>query len=147
MKYRTILQIQNNKKTKGKKMKAKYKLIFTTPLIAITMGACRASYSVTVKEVFDNRKILVTDTNNEERLIDCSKKTNKTTQLLKDLPYFYEGDVITLKQARILAASYDGHRVFTTDDYNVVYPEDTIQIRIDKEIIAKVKADKGRHQR
>ena len=120
-------------------MKTSYKIAFVTPLLAITMGACK-TYINTVTNVFDGKKILVENADGEERLIDCSKKTSQTEQLLKDIPYFKKGDQIKLKQAKLGHVNYDGRRVFTTEDYKVIYPLDTIQIRKDQEIIAKEKA-------
>lgn len=120
-------------------MKVKYKLIFIVPAMAFTMGACK-TYLNTVTNVFDGKKILVENADGEERLIDCSKKTSQTEQLLKDIPYFKKGDQIKLKQAKLGHVNYDGRRVFTTEDYKVIYPLDTIQIRKDQEIIAKEKA-------
>lgn len=120
-------------------MKVKYKLIFIVPAMALTMGACK-TYLNTVTNVFDGKKILMENAEGEERMIDCSKKTAQTEQLLKDIPYFRKGDQIKLKQAKVFGNNYDGRRVFTTEDYKVVYPLDTIQIRKDQEIIAKEKA-------
>ena len=120
-------------------MKAKYKLVFVTPLLALTMGACK-TYINTVADVFDGKKILLENAEGEERMIDCTKKTAQTEQLLKDIPYFEVGDQIKLKQIRLFGANYNGRRVFTTEDYKVVYPRDTIQIRKDQEIIAKEKS-------
>ena len=120
-------------------MKTSYKIAFVTPLLAITMGACK-TYINTVTNVFDGKKILMENAEGEERLIDCSKKTAQTDQLLKDIPYFRKGDQIKLKQTKVFGNNYDGRRVFTTEDYKVVYPLDTIQIRKDQEIIAKEKA-------
>ena len=120
-------------------MKAKYKLIFIVPAMAFTMDACK-TYLNTVTGVYDGKKILMENTEGEERMIDCSKKTAQTEQLLKDIPYFEEGDQIKLKQTKLFKNNYDGRRVFTTEDYKVIYPLDTIQIRKDQEIIAKEKA-------
>lgn len=120
-------------------MKVKYKLMFFVPAMALTMGACK-TYINTVTNVFDGKKILMENAEGEERMIDCSKKTAQTDQLLKDIPYFRKGDQIKLKQAKVFGNNYDGRRVFTTEDYKVVYPLDTIQIRKDQEIIAKEKA-------
>lgn len=120
-------------------MKVKYKLMFFVPAMALTMGACK-TYLNTVTNVFDGKKILMENAEGEERMIDCSKKTAQTEQLLKDIPYFRKGDQIKLKQAKVFGNNYDGRRVFTTEDYKVVYPLDTIQIRKDQEIIAKEKA-------
>ncbi len=120
-------------------MKVKYKLMFFVPAMALTMGACK-TYINTVTNVFDGKKILMENAEGEERMIDCSKKTAQTEQLLKDIPYFHYGDQIKLKQAKLFKNNYDGRRVFTTEDYKVVYPLDTIQIRKDQEIIAKEKA-------
>ncbi|MCQ2568656.1 MAG: hypothetical protein MJ163_03620 [Alphaproteobacteria bacterium] len=120
-------------------MKVKYKLMFFVPAMALTMGACK-TYINTVTNVFDGKKILMENAEGEERMIDCSKKTAQTEQLLKDIPYFRKGDQIKLKQAKVFGNNYDGRRVFTTEDYKVVYPLDTIQIRKDQEIIAKEKA-------
>ena len=120
-------------------MKVKYKLMFFVPAMALTMGACK-TYINTVTNVFDGKKILMENAEGEERMIDCSKKTAQTEQLLKDIPYFRKGDQIKLKQAKVFGNSYDGRRVFTTEDYKVIYPQDTIQIRKDQEIIAKEKA-------
>lgn len=120
-------------------MKVKYKLMFFVPAMALTMGACK-TYLNTVTNVFDGKKILMENAEGEERMIDCSKKTAQTEQLLKDIPYFRKGDQIKLKQAKVFGNNYDGRRVFTTEYYKVVYPLDTIQIRKDQEIIAKEKA-------
>ncbi len=120
-------------------MKVKYKLIFIVPAMALTMGACK-TYLNTVTNVFDGKKILMENAEGEERMIDCSKKTAQTDQLLKDIPYFRKGDQIKLKQTKVFGNNYDGRRVFTTEDYKVIYPLDTIQIRKDQEIIAKEKA-------
>lgn len=120
-------------------MKTSYKIAFITPLMALTMGACK-TYLNTVTDVFDGKKILMENAEGEERMIDCSKKTSQTEQLLKDIPYFQAGDQIKLKQTKMFGAKYEGHRVFNTEDYKVVYPLDTIQIRKDQEIIAKEKA-------
>ena len=120
-------------------MKVKYKLIFIVPAMALTMGACK-TYLNTVTNVFDGKKILMENAEGDERMIDCSKKTAQTEQLLKDIPYFRKGDQIKLKQTKVFGNNYDGRRVFTTEDYKVVYPLDTIQIRKDQEIIAKEKA-------
>lgn len=120
-------------------MKISYKTVFVTPFLVLTMGACR-TYLNTVTNVFDGKKILLENAEGEERMIDCSKKTSQTDQLLKDIPYFEIGDQIKLRQIRAFGANYDGHRVFTTEDYKVIYPRDTIQIRKDQEIIAKEKA-------
>ena len=120
-------------------MKVKYKLMFFVPAMALTMGACK-TYINTVTNVFDGKKILMENAEGEERMIDCSKKTAQTEQLLKDIPYFRKGDQIKLKQAKVFGNNYDGRRVFTTEDFKVIYPQDTIQIRKDQEIIAKEKA-------
>lgn len=120
-------------------MKASYKIAFVTPLLAITMVACK-TYINTVTNVYDGKKILMENAEGEERMIDCSKKTAQTEQLLKDIPYFHYGDQIKLKQAKLFKNNYEGRRVFTTEDYKVIYPQDTIQIRKDQEIIAKEKA-------
>ncbi len=120
-------------------MKVKYKLMFFVPAMALTMGACK-TYINTVTNVFDGKKILMENAEGEERMIDCSKKTAQTEQLLKDIPYFHYGDQIKLKQAKLFKNNYEGRRVFTTEDYKVIYPQDTIQIRKDQEIIAKEKA-------
>lgn len=120
-------------------MKVKYKLIVVVPFMALTMGACK-TYTNTVMDIFDNKKILVENAEGEERMIDCSKKTSQTEQLLKDIPYFEKGDQIKLRQAKLGRVNYDGRRVFTTEDYKVIYPRDTIQIRKDQEIIAREKA-------
>lgn len=120
-------------------MKISYKTVFVTPFLVLTMGACK-TYLNTVTNVFDGKKILMENAEGEERMIDCSKKTSQTDQLLKDIPYFEIGDQIKLRQIRAFGANYDGHRVFTTEDYKVIYPRDTIQIRKDQEIIAKEKA-------
>ena len=119
-------------------MKMSYKIVIVAPLMALTMGACK-TYINTVTGTFDGKKILVENAEGEERLIDCTKKTDQTEQLLKDIPYFRVGDQIKLKQ-KTLGINYDGHRVVSTEDYQVVYPLDTIQIRKDQEIIAKEKA-------
>ena len=121
-------------------MKVKYKLMFAAPVLAFTMGACRATYQNTVKAVYSDKKILVENTSGEERLIDCSKKTKESAQLWKDMPYFKEGDTIQLKPVRALRDNYNGRRVFSTLDYQVLYPQDTMQIRRDIELIAKEKA-------
>lgn len=113
--------------------------MFFVPAMALTMGACK-TYLNTVTNVFDGKKILMENAEGEERMIDCSKKTAQTEQLLKDIPYFRKGDQIKLKQAKVFGNNYDGRRVFTTEYYKVVYPLDTIQIRKDQEIIAKEKA-------
>ena len=120
-------------------MKISYKTVFVTPFLVLTMGACK-TFTNTVTDVFDGKKILLENAEGEERMIDCSKKTSQTDQLLKDIPYFEIGDQIKLRQIRAFGANYDGHRVFTTEDYKVIYPRDTIQIRKDQEIIAKEKA-------
>ncbi|MFQ6696219.1 MAG: hypothetical protein ACLRFP_02740 [Alphaproteobacteria bacterium] len=120
-------------------MKISYKIAFVTPLLAITMVACK-TYINTVTNVYDGKKILMENAEGEERMIDCSKKTTQTEQLLKDIPYFHYGDQIKLKQAKLFKNNYNGRRVFTTEDYKVIYPQDTIQIRKDQEIIAKEKA-------
>lgn len=120
-------------------MKISYKTVFVTPFLVLTMGACK-TYLNTVTDVFDGKKILMENAEGEERMIDCSKKTSQTDQLLKDIPYFEIGDQIKLRQIRAFGANYAGHRVFTTEDYKVIYPRDTIQIRKDQEIIAKEKA-------
>ena len=124
-------------------MKVKYKLIFIVPAMALTMGACK-TYLNTVTNVFDGKKILMENAEGDERMIDCSKKTAQTEQLLKDIPYFRKGDQIKLKQTKVFGNNYEGHRVFTTEDYKVIYPQDTIQIRKDQEIIAKEKAAHAR---
>ena len=124
-------------------MEVKYSLIFIVAAMALTMGACK-TYLNTVTNVFDGKKILMENAEGEERMIDCSKKTQQTEQLLKDIPYFRKGDQIKLKQAKVFGNNYDGRRVFTTEDYKVVYPLDTIQIRKDQEIIAKEKATHAR---
>ena len=107
------------------------------------MDSCK-TYINTVTGVFDGRKILLENAEGEERMIDCSKKTPQTDQLLKDIPYFEIGDQIKLRQKKVSSASYDGHRVFTTEDYKVIYPHDTIQIRKDQEVIAKEKSSHSR---
>ena len=132
----------NAKNKKENKMKTTYKLIFATPLLAVTMGACRTVYYPnTVSAVYDNKKIIVKNDANEERMIDCSKKTKENAQLSQDLPYFKEGDQVQLKPIRASQDNYVGHRVFSIADYELVYPLDTIQIRKDMEIIAKQKAE------
>ena len=124
-------------------MKVQYKIAFVAPLMALTMGGCK-TYMNTVKDVYDDRKILLENAEGEERLIDCSKKTAQTEQLLKDIPYFLVGDQIKLKQLKPFGDNYAGRRVFTTEDYKVIYPLDTIQIRKDQEIIAKEKVSHSR---
>ena len=126
-------------------MKTQYKLIFATPLLALTMGACRTVYYPnTVTAVYDNNKLLVKNEANEERLVDCSNKTKETAQLMQDLPYFKEGDQIKLKPIQKSQDDYKGHRVFSTKDYEVLYLLDTIQIRKDMEFIAKQKVEHTR---
>ena len=105
----------------------------------LVMAACK-TYITTVVAVYDNNKILVKDESNDERLIDCSKKTNNNQQLLQDIPYFVAGDQLQIKQKNpFYNYNYDGRRVFG-DDSNIKYNTDTIQIRKDREIIANVKA-------
>ena len=105
----------------------------------LVMAACK-TYITTVVAVYDNNKILVKDESNDERLIDCSKKTNNNQQLLQDIPYFVAGDQLQIKQKNpFYNYNYDGRRVFG-DDSNIKYNADTIQIRKDREIIANVKA-------
>ena len=113
------------------------KILMFVPFVVVS--GCK-SYVNTVSDVYDGKKILVVNNEGEERLIDCSKKNSKNEQLLKDIPYFKAGDQIELKQAKLLGDNYAGRRVFTTEDYKVVYPADTIQIRKDREIIQKEKA-------
>ena len=104
------------------------------------MGACK-TYMATVVAVYDNNKILVKDGNNNELLIDCSKKGSNNQQLIQDIPYFAPKDEIGLTQKNPLKAyNYDGRRVFG-DDSNVKYNKDSIQIRKDREIIYKVKTN------
>lgn len=100
------------------------------------MDACK-TYVNTVTGVYDKKKILIENTEGEERLIDCSKKTKQTEQLLKDIPYFEIGDKIELKQS--VGKKYANHWVLTTKDCKVLYQIDTIQKRKDQEYIAKVK--------
>ena len=104
------------------------------------MGACK-TYMTTVVAVYDDNKILVKDGNNNELLIDCSKKGNDNQQLKQDIPYFAPKDEIGLTQKNPLKNyNYDGRRVFG-DDSNVKYNKDSIQIRKDREIIQKVKTN------
>ena len=100
------------------------------------MDACK-TYVNTVTGVYDKKKILIENTEGEERLIDCSKKTKQTEQLLKDIPYFEIGDAVKVKQS--LGKNYKNHWVLTTKDCEVLYQADTIQKRKDQEYIAKVK--------
>ncbi|MBR0212526.1 MAG: hypothetical protein IJQ55_02870 [Alphaproteobacteria bacterium] len=107
---------------------------------AFTMGACK-TYMTTVVAVYDNNKILVKDGNNNELLIDCSKKGSNNQQLIQDIPYFAPKDEVGLTQKNPLKNyNYDGRRVFG-DDSNVKYNKDSIQIRKDREIIQKVKTN------
>ena len=107
---------------------------------AFTMDACK-TYQTTVVAVYDNNKILVKDGNNNELLIDCSKKGSNNQQLIQDIPYFAPKDEVGLTQKNPLKNyNYDGRRVFG-DDSNVKYNKDSIQIRKDREIIQKVKTN------
>ena len=107
---------------------------------AFTMDACK-TYMTTVVAVYDNNKILVKDGNNNELLIDCSKKGSNNQQLIQDIPYFAPKDEIGLTQKNPLKNyNYEGRRVFG-DDSNVKYNKDSIQIRKDREIIQKVKTN------
>ena len=127
-------------------MKKNLKIMFLIPLTAMTMAACK-TYINTVVAVYDKNKILVKDENNDERLIDCSKKTTKNQQLLQDIPYFMPGDQIKVKQRNMFDNyNYDGRRVFG-DDSNVKYNADTIQIRKDREIIYNVKQNSTKTSR
>ena len=108
---------------------------------AFTMDACK-TYQTTVVAVYDNNKILVKDGNNNELLIDCSKKGSNNQQLIQDIPYFAPKDEVGLTQKNPLKNyNYDGRRVFG-DDSNVKYNKDSIQIRKDREIIQKVKTNR-----
>ena len=116
------------------------KILGVTVLAAWTMGACK-TYMTTAVAVYDDNKILVKDGNNNELLIDCSKKGNDNQQLKQDIPYFAPKDEIGLTQKNPLKNyNYDGRRVFG-DDSNVKYNKDSIQIRKDREIIYKVKTN------
>lgn len=124
-------------------MKTSYKIVLFIPFVVVTIVACK-TYTNTVTNVYDGKKILMENAEGEERMIDCSKKTAQTEQLLKDIPYFLPGDQIKLKQTKLFGNNYAGRRVFSTEDYKVIYPLDTIQIRKDQEIIAKEKASHTR---
>ena len=116
------------------------KILGVAVATVFTMGACK-TYQTTVVAVYDNNKILVKDGNNNELLIDCSKKGSNNQQLIQDIPYFAPKDEIGLTQKNPLKNyNYDGRRVFG-DDSNVKYNKDSIQIRKDREIIQKVKTN------
>ena len=116
------------------------KILGVAVATVFTMGACK-TYQTTVVAVYDNNKILVKDGNNNELLIDCSKKGSNNQQLIQDIPYFAPKDEIGLTQKNPLKNyNYDGRRVFG-DDSNVKYNKDSIQIRKDREIIYKVKTN------
>ena len=123
----------------------KAKLLYLAVSSAFVMGACKA-YLVTVEAIYENNKILVKDEANDERLIDCSKKTDNNKNLLQDIPYFKKGDQVKLKKKNVFSDyNYDGRRVFG-DDSSVKYNTDTIQIRKDREVIANVKARNAQRQ-
>ena len=116
------------------------KVLGLAVISVFVMGACK-TYMTTVVAVYDNNKILVKDGNNNELLIDCSKKGSNNQQLIQDIPYFAPKDEIGLTQKNPLKNyNYDGRRVFG-DDSNVKYNKDSIQIRKDREIIYKVKTN------
>lgn len=79
---------------------------------------------------------------NEERLVDCSKKSAKHPDLSKDLPYFHEGDEVKFTPGK--GYTYKGFRAYNLTDSKLKYNRDSIQIRKDKEKIEKFKADSAK---
>ena len=119
-------------------MKTSYKIFLMTPVISLTMAACKA-YENTVVMVNKNKVLMVDKKTSEERLLDCSKKTADMPNLISDLPYFREGDVVKFKPGK--SYTYDGFRAFKIEDSQFEYNKDTIQIRKDKELIEKFKRE------
>lgn len=111
------------------------KVFVVIALAGLTLSACKVSYMNSFVKT-DNKKMLLKDAETgEERLIDYSKTTNETKQLLSDLPYFKEGDPIKVTPNK----RYDGYRVFNAAEAEIEYNHDTIQIRKDKAVIAEWK--------
>ena len=108
------------------------KVLAVAALAAMTLSACKASYMNTFVQTANRKMLLKDGETGEERLIDYSKTTNDTKQLLSDLPYFKEGDPIKVKPNK----RYDGFRVFNAAEAEIEYNRDTIQIRKDKAVIA-----------
>lgn len=119
-------------------MKTQYKILALTPLFALTMNACKATfYANTFVTTHSNKVLLKDSSTDEERLIDCTKGGQDTKQLLSDLPYFKEGDPVKIQTVQ----RYDGFRVFKIEETVMEYNHDTIQIRKDKEVIEAFKND------
>ena len=109
--------------------------VFLIAVVSALAVSCKTVYMNTFVKT-DNKKMLVKDNETgEERLIDYSKTTNETKQILADLPYFKEGDPIKVTTNK----SYTGFRVFNPAEAEIEYNRDTIQIRKDKVKIAEWK--------
>ena len=112
------------------------KVFFIVAVSALAVS-CKTAYMNTFAKT-DNKKMLVKDNaSSEERLIDYSKSTNETKQILSDLPYFQEGDPIKVTPVK---KRYDGYRVFDAAEATIEYNHDTIQIRKDRKVIEEWKA-------
>ncbi|MBR3510826.1 MAG: hypothetical protein IKN73_02085 [Alphaproteobacteria bacterium] len=120
-----------------KQIKAQYKVLLLTPFIALVMNACKA-YENTVIMVSHNKVLLKDNSTNEERLLDCSKKSAKYPNLISDLPYFKEGDAVKFKPGK--KYTYEGFRAYSIQDSELQYNPDSIQIRKDKKLIDAFKA-------
>nr|MBQ0091193.1 hypothetical protein [Candidatus Enterousia merdequi] len=119
------------------------KHIILVPLFGLTMNACKPVFYANTFVSTHDKKVLVKDDTNEERLVDCTKGAQNAKQLISDLPYFKEGDPIKLQTVQ----RYEGFRVFKIDETVLEYNHDTIQIRKDREIIEKYKNDTIQSQR
>lgn len=120
------------------KSKLNYKSLIIVPFIAVTMTACK-TYTNIVVMVKGNKVLMKDSETNEERLVDCSKKSAKYPDLSKDLPYFHEGDEVKFTPGK--GYTYEGFRAYDLTDSKFKYNKDSIQIRKDMEKIEKFKAD------
>ena len=114
-------------------------------LIALAISACQTLHKNTVVMVKNNKVLIKDAETNDERLIDCTKKSNKHPNLQADLPYFHKEDPVEFKPAK--GYTYDGFRAYFIDGSEFKYNPDTIQIRKDREKIAAFKADTTQHVR
>ncbi len=108
-------------------------------LFALTMSACQTLHKNTVVMVKGNKVLIKDNETNDERLIDCTKKSSKHPNLQADLPYFHKEDPVEFKPAK--GYTYEGFRAYPLEGSELKYNEDTIQIRKDREKIAAFKAD------